>query len=99
MTFMIEEFEIKKPSLLAVIRANIRFWVWVAMHDPKYWGKTIQFGFKPALFSVHEKFKNNYFVSYEVAISRNSRLGVQAPMIIISAYERATNADTSLIWK
>lgn len=96
----IEEFELsKKPTLLTIIVANIKFWIWVAMHDPRFQGKTIQFGFKPALFSVYEKIRNDYFIGYEVVISRNSKVGVKVPMIIISAYERATNADTSLIWK
>lgn len=95
----IGEFEIKKPSLLKVVGANIKFWIWAAMHGPKYWGKEIIFGFRKPLIEIHQRTRNNYYVSWEITRNLNPKFGVKVPMIIISAYERATKADTSLIWK
>jgi hypothetical protein len=100
MAIEIEEFEInKKPQLLTVIGANIRFWIWVAMHSPGFQGKSIKFGFRKPLIEIHERIRNDYYVSWEITRNLNPKFGVKVPMIIISAYERATNADTSFIWK
>lgn len=95
----IEEFEIKKPSLSTVIGANIKFWIWANMHSPRFWRKEIILGLRKPLIEIHERAKNDYFVSWEIKRNLNPGFGVKVPMIIISAYEKATNADTSLIWK
>lgn len=96
---MMEEFKIKKPGLMKVIGVNVKFWIWAAMHNPRRWGKEIIFGFRKPLIVVHERARNEYYVTWEIIRNLNPEFGVKVPSTIISDYEKATNADTSLIWK
>lgn len=96
---MMEEFEIKKPSLMKIISANVKFWIWAAMHSPRYWGKEIIFGFRKPLIVIHERARNEDYITWEIIRYLNPEFGVKVPMPTITAYEKATNTDTSLIWK
>jgi hypothetical protein len=94
-----EGLEIKKPSLIKIISANIKFWIWAAMHSPRYWGKEIIFGFRKPLIEINCVFRSKYYITWEIIRYLNTEFGVKVPMPTITAYEKATNTDTSLIWK
>jgi hypothetical protein len=105
----IEEFELTKTELEeGILRqifvpfvfdaiANIKFWIWVAMHGRRF--QDILFGFRKPPIEVYPRAKNDYYTSYVIQINRKPRLGVEVPMTIILDYEARTNIDASLIWK
>jgi hypothetical protein len=44
-------------------------------------------------------FRSKYYITWEIIRYLNPEFGVKVPMPTITAYEKATNTDTSLIWK
>ena len=88
-----------KPNLLTVISANIKFWIWANMHGSRFNGKTITLGFRKPLIEINESIRNDYYVKWEIRRNLKPGFGVKVPVLTISAYEIATNTDTSLIWQ
>lgn len=93
----VEVFEPKKkPNLLTVIGANLKFWIWVAMHSSRF--NDVYFGLNQSPIEFYY-LGNHRFIKIEITLNKRLWFMYCVPFSIIDDYRKATKKDTSLIWK